>query len=305
MKNKNSVLALFFTIGLASCALSMYSDIACAEQSEMAAVEDRNVLSDDLIDKPSIKADPQKEGTMWLIEEENGLKPIPVTLDTPAAKIDHLQEQVQALQGKLELQEHHMQQLTKQISDNYQDLDSRLKTLAAAQQAAQTSKTPPTDALANTGLSEVSAPTTPAAPVIAPTSVAAPTSAEDEKALYQQAYKLAQDKKYDLSIDAFKRLIKTYPKSTYVPTAYFWMGEMYIVQSKYDEAVDSFNQIILNHPKSPKISEAVFKIGYIAYARGNNKLAAKKFNEVKSHYPGTSAAKQADQYLKKLAAKKA
>jgi tol-pal system protein YbgF len=305
MKNKNRVLALFFIVGSASCALSIYANLACAEQAEYAAVEDRNMLSDESYDKPAIKAESQKDGTMWLIEEEQGLKPIPAVLDTPAAKIDYLQEQVQALQGKLELQEHHIEQLSKQISDNYQDLDTRFKNLTASLQVAQLSKTPATDTLADTGLSGASAPAAPTAtttPVIAPaTVVPAPTA--DDKTLYHQAYKLAQDKKYDLSIDSFKRLIKTYPKSTYVPTAYFWMGEIYSVQSKYDEAVDSFNQIILNHPNSPKISEAVFKIGYIAYARGNNKLAAKKFNEVKSQHPGTAAAKQADQYLKKLTAK--
>lgn len=281
---KNSIWALFFALALIS------GNAIAAEEGVGAIVEDR------MSTNPTSPSSSSSDHPMWLTEEEDALRPAaPSIPDTPAAKMDYLQQQVQDLRGKLELQDHRIQELSKQLTDNFQDLDLRLKNLTALQATKSESTA-----------TEASSTPVPAPIAVAPVPVPAQAvSAEDDKTIYQQAYSLAQEKKYDQSIESFKRLIQTYPKSTYVPTAYFWMGEIYVIQSKYDEATESFNQIISHYPDSPKVSEALFKTGYIAYARGNNKLAIKKFNEVKSRYPGTIAAKQADQYLKKLKAKKA
>jgi tol-pal system protein YbgF len=293
---KSRLLALFFTAGLVGCAVPVYS--ALAYDDDLPAVENRNMLSDE----PVIKSAPASgsvsvsDKPMLLLEEENGsVQPAATLPDTPAARIEQLQQQVQELQGKLEIQEHRFQELTKQTLDNYQDLDLRIKNLVAIQ-AEQAAKVPVS--IAEPGKDN---PATAVSTGPEPKAVAVP---EDDRVLYHKAYSLAQSKQYDASIEAFKFLIKTDPKSTYVPTAYFWMGEIYIIQSKYDEAVESFNQIVSHYSSSPKVSEAKFKIGYIAYARGNNKQAIKNFNDVKNKYPGTAAAKQADQYLKKLKTKK-
>ncbi len=297
---KISTLALIFTSSLVGCALPVYQALA---YDDLPAVESRNTLSDEPVVRSASgrSSHNSSDRPMQLTEEEDGIhQPIAAIPDTPAGRIEQLQQQVQELQGKLDIQEYRFQELTKQTLDNYQDLDLRIKNLVAAQaaQALQAAQLAKTDVIAEPGKDN------PATAVSVGPEPKINTNVEDERALYQKAYSLAQTKKYDGSIEAFSTLIKTYPNSTYVPTAYFWMGEIYIIQSKYDLATESFNQIVLNYPTSPKASEAIFKMGYIAYARGNTKLAVTKFNEVKKKFPGTSAAKQAEQYLRKLKAKK-
>lgn len=288
---KISTLTLIFSASLVGCALPIYS--VFAYNDELPAVESRNTLSDEEARGRSVSDRP-----LQLIEEEDGIHQlVAATPDTPAVRLEQLQQQVQELQGKLDIQAHLFQELSKQTLDNYQDLDARIKTLAATQ-AAQAAQPVQSQIMPEPGKDN------PATEVSVGAEPQVNIKSEDDRALYQKAYSLAQSKKYDASVEAFNVLIKTHPKSTYVPTAYFWMGEIYIIQSKYDQAIESFNQIVLNHSTSPKAGEAMFKIGYIAYARGNNKLALKKFNEVKAKHPGTSAAKQAEQYLKKLHPKK-
>ena len=282
---KRKLTSLFFSLTLIGCVVPMH--YAFAYNDELPAVESRQTDSDEVV-----LSNPDKP--MQLLEEEGHIQhSVAAIPDTPAARLDQLQQQVQELQGKLELQEHRFQELTKQTLDNYQDLDQRLKSLAATQQAAKAETIVPEPGKDN-----------PATTVSIGAEPKANSTGEDEKTLYHKAYSLAQAKQYDSSIEAFGQLIKTYPNSTYTPTAYFWMGELYIIKSKYDQAAESFNQIVTNYASSPKVSEALFKVGYIAYARGNNKLAMKYFTDVKNRYPGTSAAKQADQYLRKLKPKK-
>lgn len=273
------------------CVVPLHS--ALAYDNDLPAVESRNTYGDD-------EVAPNADRPLQLREEDNTIQQSVATIpDTPSARLDQLQQQVQELQGKLDLQEHRFQELTKQTLDNYQDLDQRLKSLVATQQTqAANSQTK------NETTAQEPGKDNPATAVSVGTDPQTNSTAEDEKNLYHKAYSLAQAKQYDASIEAFNQLIKTYPNSTYTPTAYFWMGELYIIKSKYDQATESFNQIVTNHSSSPKVSEALFKVGYIAYARGNNKLAIKNFTDVKNKYPGTSAAKQADQYLKKLKTKK-
>lgn len=288
---KSRLTTLFCALIFTGCVLPI--QYALAYDDGLPAVESRNTHDTD--SDEVVSRHPDKP--MQLLEEDHALQPsAPAAIpDTPAARLDQLQQQVQELQGKLEIQEHRFQELSKQTLDNYQDLDNRLKTVIAAQAAVKT----------ETAVQPEPGKDNPATAVSVGTAVAeTKTTVDDEKTLYHKAYSLAQAKQYDASVEAFSQLIKTYPNSTYTPTAYFWMGEIYIVKSKYDEATESFNQIVAHYPKSPKVSEALFKIGYIAYARGNNKLAIKHFTAVKNKYPGTSAAKQAEQYLRKLKPKK-
>lgn len=283
---------LFYALVFAGCVLPVQH--ALAYDDELPAVESRNTH-----DGESDEAAPRHPDKPMQLLEENQVphEPVPAVPDTPAVRLDQLQQQVQELQGKLEVQEHRFQELSKQALDNYQDLEQRLKNLAAAQAAAASAKT-------ETAVVPEPGKDNPATAVSIGAQPQANPTADDEKTLYHKAYSLAQTKQYDASIEAFSQLIKTHPNSTYVPNAYFWMGELYIIKSKYDQATESFNQIVTNYANTPKVSEALFKIGYIAYARGDNKLAIKHFTNVKNKYPGTSAAKQAEQYLRKLKPKK-
>lgn len=265
---KNNLSALFLKLGFITCALSptLILNTAWAQTEGLPVVESREMYSAEALEQVPVTSD----RPMLLLEEESEIHPVSAIPDTPAAKINQLQQQVQELQGKLEMQEHVIQELNKQITqiaNSHQDLALKMQQAASA-------------------------------PTVSEQDI------QQDKALYHKAYSLAQAKEYDQSIKAFALLIQSYPQSTYVPTAYFWMGEMESIQGKYDEAIQHFNQIVLNYPASPKISEALFKIGYIAYVRGDNKLAIKHFNDLKVKFPGTAAAKQADQYLNKFTSKK-
>lgn len=214
--------------------------------------------------------------------------------------LESLKVEVSTLRGQIEVQTHTIDQLKQRQRDLYTDVDSRLQRVESSSsitEASQPETTSETET-AMTGEESVAA---------------ADTSNEEEKepvdptkaeAVYQKAFKLLKQSQYDQALIAFKAFLKDYPDSGFSDNAQYWLGEANYVTQKYEFAINEYQALCNNYPDSKKVSHALLKIGYSYAELGNNADAEKTLKEVKVQYPGTTAARLADERLRKIGSEK-
>jgi len=74
--------------------------------------------------------------------------------------------------------------------------------------------------------------------------------------LYDVAMKFYYQGKYTESIEAFSKLIKTFPTSRSVPYAVYMIGQSYLWMGKLDEAIQQFNLYLRQYPDGDRVNEA-------------------------------------------------
>ena len=81
-----------------------------------------------------------------------------------------------------------------------------------------------------------------------------------DQVLFYLAYLLTQQKRDDLARPFFKRLIKDYPQSPYIPNAFLSFGEYYFEQKQLEDALKFYDKV-LQFPDSPVFGFAKYKEG--------------------------------------------
>ena len=214
------------------------------------------------------------------------------TLVELLTRLDRLQNEAQQLRGQLEEQAHNLDGVQQRQKDMYLELDGRLRKLE------QGGVTPPAAGEGATGETADSA-TPPATG-----SDAAGTSANTEQGSYQQAFDLLKKGQYPKAIQGFHNFIGRYPDSSLANNAQYWLGEANYVAHDYKAALVEFRKVIDSYPHSSKIPDALLKIGFIHYEQSNWDKARAALSQVKSRYPDTSAARLADERLRKMKTEK-
>jgi tol-pal system protein YbgF len=200
--------------------------------------------------------------------------------------VKRLEQDIQALQGQLELQSHEIQQLKSQQLAFYKDLDARI------------SPSIPSKTIATT--------TTKTAPTVSTTSMDAPPSSiptshfKSDTDAYENAYQYIQTKQYAKAILAFGQLMTQFPKSSYISNAYYWQGESQLALNHYDEAISAFNIVIQRFGSSNKAEASQLKLGYALLAKGNVPAGKEALKQVIRHYPDTQSAQLAAVKLKSV-----
>jgi tol-pal system protein YbgF len=255
-------------------------------------------------------------------------------------RLNALQNEVQSLRGQVEELTHQLQQMQTQQRSMYSDLDKRLSkhpvadavTPAPATNTDNIVPTPTstpkalpkkTSSSKNTKAISVAAsipagdePPMDDQPVVAPKTVAVKTAApvaqankadpsanaEQELQMYQSAYDLIKDSKFDQAIAVLQNMLKKYPSGQSAANAHYWLGELYGLQKKRDQAAVEFASVVNNYPDSPKVSDAEVKLGMIYAAQFKWAESKTTFKKVITHYPGTTSARLAAQQLKEIKA---
>jgi tol-pal system protein YbgF len=198
-------------------------------------------------------------------------------------KLSQTQATLQAVQGQVETLEHAVQELRKQQSAQYADLDRRIVPPAAV--------ISPKPVKGSDGQK--------VAPIAA---AVVPINTQDEQALYQSAYNLIKTKKYAGAAAALQKMLQKYPQGQYSANAHYWLGELYGLMGKNDDAVAEFQVIVKNYPDSPKIADAQLKLGLIYAGQFKWNEAKKALKTVSTRYPGTSSARLAAEQLRQIIA---
>ncbi|MCB2262664.1 MAG: tol-pal system protein YbgF [Candidatus Thiosymbion ectosymbiont of Robbea hypermnestra] len=197
-------------------------------------------------------------------------------------QIQRLQQQVQQLQGRFELQQYELSLLERRQQEQYLDLDARLRGLGM-------NATPGRGAGNTGGTGALSAPTG-----------AIASSAAEEKELYRVAFDLLRQRRYKDAIRGFEDLLARYPNEEFADNARYWLGEANYVERNYEAALTQFQHVAADYPQSPKVPGALLKIGYIHHEKGDRQRARRTLREILDRFPDTTEAHQAESRLERM-----
>ncbi len=198
-----------------------------------------------------------------------------VSDDTPAVtvggdpsqlfyQLQQLQQEVLELRGLVEQQNHELQTLKQQRLDDYVDLDRRIAEVQSGNGA---------------GTSAAAAATTAATTTTIAAGTTAPAT-ETEKESYSKAYNLLKERNVEQSILAFRKYIDDYPEGQYTANAYYWLGEIYLLQGELNEAETKFSYLIENYPDHRKAPDAQFKLAKVYYQQDKKEQSKQLAEEV-------------------------
>lgn len=118
---------------------------------------------------------------------------------------------------------------------------------------------------------------------------------------YQAAFELLKEQRYEPAAQAFQQFLKTYPDSELADNAQYWLAESYYVTDQFEEALVQFRIVISGYPRSEKLPDAWLKIGYSNYELGRWDAAREALTRAQREFADTTAARLAEQRLKRMA----
>lgn len=191
-------------------------------------------------------------------------------------QIEELRQQIQQLNGQLQVQQRDIKLLESQQRNFYQDLNQRIQ-----------SGVPTRAPSLNTAQPSAASPT-------------ANVSSGDESGQYRSAFNLLVKKQYDQALTGFKQYLSAHPKGSYAANATYWMGELYLKQNNNAQAEVSFNTVIKNYPDSKQVPDAKLKLAMIHITQGKADQARQELQLIKRNYPNSTAAQLASIQLQRM-----
>ena len=119
----------------------------------------------------------------------------------------------------------------------------------------------------------------------------------EEIDLYKGALELFEASRYAEALESFRELIISYPEGTYSADAYFWSGELYLVQQLFEDAREHYLVVVEKFIDHPRVADSLFKLGVLERALMNDQIANSYLSKVISEFPDTGAAELAKKSL--------
>jgi tol-pal system protein YbgF len=194
-----------------------------------------------------------------------------------ASQIEALRSDIARMRGQLEVVQNQLETADKRGKDLYVDIDTRLRKLEQAKEAAVAAAEKPP---AETG----------------------PAAAEVKA--YESALNLFKAGNYPLAVSAFQLFLYTYPASKLAPNAQYWMGNTQFAQGQHKLAIATQQKLLATWPDDAKAPDALVGIANSQEALGDRRGAQKTLEGLLVKYPQSPAAASAKQRLTQGAAKK-
>jgi tol-pal system protein YbgF len=237
--------------------------------------------------------------------------------DTPPAsstynetRLSALEDQMRALNGRLEQVEFAVRRLDQTLQKIQSDDDARLTRLESAQAAVpppqpvqqpvvvqpQTQQqnvpvTQPVDTTGTLGALKVQGNrvtggvNNPQAP---PLPVAPPDYGLTPQEQYERAFALLRQANYPDAEVAFKNFIDKNPKDKLIDNAKYWYGETLYVRERFDESAVAFADAYQQNPAGTKAPDSLLKLGMSLAALNKIPDACVTLNELKTKYPNAA-----------------
>jgi tol-pal system protein YbgF len=217
-------------------------------------------------------------------------------------QVQQLKQEVQRLNGELELQKHAMDAMSRRQRDLYLDIDQRLSRMQpGGATGVPMSTTALAPAVQPTPVTPPAQPATAALPPGAATmATVTPPDPKKEAEAYQNAFNLLKQGRYPESIKAFSAFLKQYPGGNYEDNAQYWLAEASYVNRSFDTALQEFSKVLIKHPKSAKVPGAMLKMGYIFYEQQAWGKAREVLQRLQSEYPGSTEARLGEKRLQRM-----
>ena len=118
--------------------------------------------------------------------------------------------------------------------------------------------------------------------------------------LWSNSMKLLDNSRYSEAAENLRLLILSYPEGSYVGDAYFWLGEIYLVQEMFEDSLEILESFIAKFDDHPRVPDALYKLALILLSLEKKEEALLYFQDVISNYPNSGASLLAEQDLIKL-----
>lgn len=212
-------------------------------------------------------------------------------------QVQKLQEEVRQLRGKVESHDNDIDQVQKETKNRYVDFDQRLGQVQEDLKKSQAGAMPPTSTDSVTPADHSAGNTLSNQP--------APISDEADKFAYIAAYEAYKAGGAAQAIAPMKKFIADYPKSPFVPNAYYWLGEfnLAITPPNFAAASSNFKLVMNQYPKTAKAAAATYRVATLADVDRQQATAVALMQSLVKNYPGTQEAGYAADYLKSHAAR--
>lgn len=199
--------------------------------------------------------------------------------------VQQLQDEVRSLRGQVEQQDYRLKQMESKQLDRYRDLDRRISAASSGSLGA-------IGTAVVAGGNAAGVPSVTEEPSLAPN-----RPVLDDAKAYQDAYNLVKkDRNIPKAIEAFNAFIKDYPTSPRLPNAYYWLGEIYVLNKNLEQASASFMEVIASFPKSHKAPDAAYKLGIVFDQLGDRQKSDKYIDLVINKYPDSSVVTRAKEF---------
>jgi tol-pal system protein YbgF len=214
-------------------------------------------------------------------------------------KIELLLEEVQLLRDKVEAQEYLLKRLSQgdlaSVSSNIKNI--KVPEIVAVQDAVYSSAPAEVEPTSPAAVVAVSTPEP--IPAVTPAVAEAPIDPQ-ENSDYDAAYALLQARDYKGAAKSFKTMLERFPEGRLSPNAYYWLGELYLLDKKEQAAGEAFQKIVEVFPQHQKVPDSMLKLGYLAYAKGKFAEARTYLESVKSKFPESPSARLAEARIQRM-----
>ena len=188
--------------------------------------------------------------------------------------IDSLRQEITRLNGQSEVMLNRAERLEKRQTDLYGDLEGRLRKIEETQAQNLQNMASLQERLAGPE-----------------------REAAQEKQAYEASLNQFKVGNYQSAIAGFQGFMGTYPNSTLVPSAQYWIGNAYYALRDYKVAISAQQKVVSAWPENPKAADAMLNIASSQQELGDVKSARETLKTLLTKYPQSAAAEQAKQRL--------
>jgi tol-pal system protein YbgF len=272
----------------------------CVSQNELTSLDTR--LNELEIRNAEAKKSSQvlKSGLENREGEEQALRHQAASL---RAKMDALNEEIRALNGRIEEIEYSLNRQKQLDAESVQTKEDRIDRITKAAKSnddriyriEQYLNFEPSQQL-----SPVEKPAeTPAAKIV-PAPAEQVKQEQPEEAIYRMAKQAFDQGDSDAARKKFQELIAKYPESERADNAQFWIGEIYYREKWYEKAILEYQKVIEKYPKGNKVPASLLKQGFAFLNLGDKSNSRLILEELIRKYPKSNEAKIAKDKLKDL-----
>lgn len=252
-----------------------YSDRAMVDKMERLE-RDMNMLQQEVFRNGGGASSNTNQGSSSLISK---------TQDAAlGVRLTALEEQIRALNGRIEETEHQQQQLSQQ----YNQLVEQIGYLQHSGSSGATATTPPTGQPA---LNTTDSGNTSSQPF---TNLGYPVDTKQEtdpiKRQYDTAFNLLQQTRYTEAEIGLKDFLAQHEDHPLAGNAYYWLGETYYMQKDYEQAAIQFLRGYKKFPKGEKAPDSLLKLSMSLGSLNKTKEACTSLTKLADEFKNASNA---------------
>lgn len=207
------------------------------------------------------------------------------------ADIERHTEEIQMLNGRIEVLEHLLNQKLNELEETAKIAEGRLAKVEQTTEAYANKLKQVEQYLSLEGKEK----TAPSVQTGTPVNTNQETP---ENEIYASALKLYDKEKYAAAREQLQEILKTYPKSDKADNCQFWIGESYYQEKWYEKAIIEYQKVIEKYPKGNKMKASLLKQGLSFYNLGDKKNSRLILNELIEKFPDSNEARIAASKLK-------